>query len=70
MRIALACPACGETSEQGFDIAAYLWADVNDWALRTVADVHLLASRYGWREDDILSMSAFRRRVYLRMIES
>jgi hypothetical protein len=28
-------------------------------------DVHLLATSYGWRESDILAMSAVRRQFYI-----
>ena len=35
----------------------------------SLRDVHALASQYGWRESDILRMSARRRQFYLEMIE-
>jgi hypothetical protein len=31
-------------------------------------EVHTLAAMYGWRETDILAMSAWRRQRYLEMI--
>jgi hypothetical protein len=33
-------------------------------------EVHILASAYGWREDDILAMSPARRRIYLEMLRA
>jgi hypothetical protein len=33
-----------------------------------VREVHRMASAYGWREADILAMSAFRRQRYLELI--
>ena len=38
------------------------------WALRTLAEVHRLASAYGWREQDILALSPARRQLYLGMV--
>ena len=35
---------------------------------RLLRQVHTLAMAYGWREIDILSMSALRRQVYLEML--
>jgi len=68
MQLALTCPACTHVWQMVFDIAAYLWAEINAWADRLLIDAHQLASAYGWREADILAMSAFRRERYLEMI--
>jgi len=67
-QLALTCPACTHAWQVAFDIAAYLWAEINAWANRLLVDVHQLASAYGWREADILAMSAYRRERYLEMI--
>ena len=64
----LACAACSHQWQVGFDIVSYFWAEVNAWANRILREVHMLASRYGWREDDILALSAWRRQSYLEMI--
>ena len=64
----LACAACSHQWQIGFDIVSYFWAEVNAWANRILREVHVLASRYGWREDDILAMSSWRRQSYLEMI--
>ena len=68
VQLALTCPDCGHIWEALFDIAAYLWREVESWAQRTVREVHLLASRYGWTEGEILGLSAARRRLYLEMV--
>lgn len=68
IRIGLACPACGATHERTFDIVAYLWSELDDWAQRLLADVHRLASAYGWTEADVLALSPTRRRLYLDMV--
>jgi hypothetical protein len=68
VQLSLTCPTCQRSWLAAFDIASYLWGEVSDWALRTMREVHALASAYGWREADILAMSARRRQWYLEMI--
>lgn len=67
-RLALACPGCGHEWTAPFDIASYLWEDVEDCARRLLRQVHDIARAYGWTEDTILSLSARRRRMYLEAI--
>jgi hypothetical protein len=67
LRINLTCPACGHRWEALFDIVSFLWAEINNWAERTLRTVHLMARAYGWSEADILAMSATRRQIYLEM---
>lgn len=62
------CPSCGHQWRAFFDIAAFFWAEIAAQARRLRREVHLLASAYGWREADILAMSARRRQAYLEMI--
>lgn len=66
--LALACPACGHRWQCAFDIAAFLWREIDAWAQRTLREVHALARGYGWREDDILALTPTRRQIYLEMI--
>jgi len=66
--LSLACAACSHQWQVGFDIVSYFWTEVNAWANRILREVHLLASRYGWRESDILAMSPWRRQCYLEMV--
>jgi hypothetical protein len=63
----LTCPSCGHHWTAAFDILSYLWEEVRAWAYRTLREIHLLASAYGWRETDILAISPWRRQVYLQM---
>lgn len=65
--ISLACPACAHRWDADFDIAAYLWTELDAWASRTLADVHELALRYGWSETEILALTPARRARYLAM---
>ena len=66
--IDLACPACAESWQAVFDIASYLWTEVQALAKRLMGEVHVLARAYGWRERDILAMSAARRQFYIEMV--
>ncbi len=68
LTITSTCPACGHKWEVVFDIVSYFWSEINAWAVRMMHEVHALASAYGWREADILAMSAWRRQRYLEMI--
>jgi hypothetical protein len=63
----LTCPACSCTWQLSFDIAAYLWGEISAEALRLLREVDMLARTYGWREADILAMSAVRRQAYIGM---
>lgn len=68
VRLALDCPACGRNFLAAFDVVAYFWSEINAWAYRLLGEVHTLASAYGWREEEILALSPWRRRVYLEMV--
>ncbi len=68
VELALTCPACGESWQAPFDIESFFWGEIGAWARRILGEVHVLASSYGWRESDILNMSAWRRQFYLDLI--
>lgn len=68
MRLDLTCPACSQRWQALFDIESFFWSEITAWAQRIMAEVHLLASAYGWRESDILNLSAWRRRFYLDLV--
>jgi len=65
----LSCPECENEWNATFDIMQYLWTEINEWAVRFVQDVYLIASNFGWSEKDILEMNRFRRDLYLNMIK-
>ncbi len=67
VHLALSCPACAHQWQSLFDIVSFFWSELEAWAQRLLYDVHTLASTYGWREADILAMSAWRREQYLNM---
>jgi hypothetical protein len=64
----LMCPACGHTWQAPFDIATFVWRELDDWAQRTLREIHVIAGAYGWSEDEILELSARRRQMYVEMI--
>jgi hypothetical protein len=63
------CPACDTAWECELDVAGFLWTEIETEALRILRDVHALAIAYGWREADILTMSALRRAAYLELVQ-
>ena len=63
----LRCPICDHGWQALFDIVAFFWAELAAQAKRLLREVHTLARAYGWREADILDMSARRRQFYLEM---
>jgi hypothetical protein len=64
----LSCVTCGHQWQTLFDIEAFFWAELQVWAERLLQEVHVLARAYGWREADILAMTAYRRHFYLGMV--
>lgn len=68
IRMVLTCPGCSHQWEARFDIANYLWLEIDGWAERILPAVHKLARAYGWAERDILNMSPVRRQLYLGMV--
>jgi hypothetical protein len=68
VQIALCCPACEHKWQEAFDILSFLWEEIDAWVYRTLNDVHVLASAYGWSESEILAMSAWKRQAYLDLV--
>lgn len=64
----LTCPACQHDWQSLLDIVTFLWAELGNQAKKLLREVHLLARAYGWREADILALTARRRRAYLEMV--
>lgn len=70
IRIHLRCPECGQEQDEVLDVVAFLWAEVDSRVRRLLADIHALASAYGWSESEILSLSEGRRALYLETLEA
>ena len=68
LELAVECPACGCPSTTRFDIASFLWSELERFALGTLREIHVLAAAYGWSESQIMALGS-RRRLYLELIE-
>jgi hypothetical protein len=68
VEIVLTCSACSHQWQTSFDIVSFFWTEICAQAKRLLREVDILARVYGWREADILSMSAARRQAYLEMV--
>jgi hypothetical protein len=68
IELVVACPACDERSAVVLDPAGYLWSELHRWAIRTLHEIHALATAYGWSEADILALSPTRRQAYLQLV--
>jgi hypothetical protein len=64
----LICPACEHRWLVAFDILAYLWSEIDDWAQRMLHEIHILATAYGWPEATVLALTSWRRQYYLNLI--
>ncbi|MBV8138826.1 MAG: phage baseplate protein [Deltaproteobacteria bacterium] len=67
IQLDLRCAACGHAWPLAFDIAHFLWHEIDALARRLLGEVHTLARVYGWSEADILGLSIARRNYYLEM---
>jgi hypothetical protein len=68
IRIGFACPSCGEGFAESLDLASFVWSEMEARARRVLAEVHELASAYGWSESEILRLTPARREFYLEMV--
>jgi hypothetical protein len=62
------CEACGKQSTAQLDAGMLLWDEIDARARALLADVHTLASAYGWTEGEILALGPARRASYLAMV--
>lgn len=66
--VALTCAGCGHAWTALFDIAGYLWRELEGEAARVLREVDALARAYGWSEAEILALSPQRRGAYLDLV--
>lgn len=66
--LAITCERCEHQWTVLFDIGLFLWQDIAQAAQHLLDEVHALATAYGWREPEILALSAARRRYYIDKI--
>lgn len=67
LEIDLTCPTCHGAFSVVFDAASFLLQEIDRAAVRVLHDVHILASCYGWSEDQILRIPAGRRARYIEL---
>lgn len=70
VEIALACPACGETTLRSFDVPAFVWREFEARVPRILRDVADLARSFHWSEQEILAMPSARRAFYLAEVRA
>lgn len=67
IRVALVCPACQAESTETIDLTTFLWTEIEARAKALLWDIHIIASAYGWTQDEILKLSPARRTHYVEM---
>jgi hypothetical protein len=65
-----ACPACGAELVALLDPGSYLWTELERWNESLDLEVHTLASRYHWSEDEIVALTPERRARYLELVDA
>jgi hypothetical protein len=68
IRLTLHCPNCSHQWDETLDLATFIWAEIEARAKRLLLEIHILASAYGWTENEVLSLSESRRALYLEMV--
>jgi hypothetical protein len=66
----LRCPGCDHRWQVLFDVVDFFWTELSARARRLLGEISSLARAYGWREADILAMSARRRQHYLELADA
>lgn len=69
LTIASSCPACGAESEHALDVEALLLGELARQQRMLLREVHRLAKRYGWSEQEVLALPRWRRRAYLALLD-
>ena len=70
IRVQLQCAVCQSSPLLEMDIARFLVREIASAARRLMAEIHELASVYGWSEQSIAAMSGARRAAYLEMLNA
>jgi hypothetical protein len=67
--VSCTCPACDAPAEVSIDLEEIALTRLRQRQGAMLREIHLLASRYGWSEEQILAIPAARRARYLSLIE-
>ncbi len=70
IQISLTCPHCLYIWNITFDIISYLWDETNAWAYHVLREIGIIATNFGWSEEEILNLSSIRRQTYLEILEA
>ncbi len=62
------CPACGAEADIEIDLEALALQRLAAQQRRLLRDVHVLASRYGWSEAEVMALTPTRRARYVELI--
>jgi hypothetical protein len=68
--IRVVCSLCGSDTNHGLDLEAVALRELEKIQLQLLEEVHRLAIRYHWSEDEVLGVAPERRSRYLRFIEA
>lgn len=68
-RVSCTCPHCAHANDLPLDLEGLLLSRLEQQTQRLTLEVHRLASRYGWREAEILELPQHRRAAYLRLLD-
>lgn len=67
--LAVTCDACGGAWHTRLDPVGFVWEELRAWGRRLLAEIHVLASAYGWTEAEILALPHARRRAYRELVQ-
>jgi len=67
-RLAIHCARCGHKWQVLLDIGHLMWNEIAAAAQRLLHEIHTLATAYGWTEEEVLKLSAVRRKFYILQI--
>lgn len=68
VQLGASCDGCGHAWDAPFDVAQFLWSEIEAATRGLLADVHELATAYGWSEPDVLALTPERRQAYLELV--
>lgn len=66
----LTCVSCGKEWDECLDVPTLVWTELGHLVAELLDGVHVLASAYGWSEQEVLGLPAQRRQAYIDRILS
>jgi len=69
LTVAAECPACGRSQDVAVDVEGLVLRYFGGRQRAMLRDVHRLATRYGWTEQQVLAVPPPRRAAYLALID-